>query len=78
MEKILEILEKAESNGCESARFYAEKIRRGTIDKSPEYILHKVCFSHCFAKSFWGEDWKNRLDDLVLETRPLEYLSQFI
>jgi hypothetical protein len=60
----------------------------GTIKFSHKYIsgpgggwhmdFYTVFFSHAFAQAFFGAEWQQKLQDMVLEVNPLEYLYKRI
>jgi hypothetical protein len=40
--------------------------------------FYTVFFSHDFAQAFFGDEWQQKLRELVLEESPLEYLYERI
>jgi len=66
-------MKKAVANGYDPTK------RLHTYDNYRELI-----FSHDFAKAFWPnfpwyyDEWKDRLQEMVLDLNPLHYLKQFL
>ena len=41
-------------------------------------LYYSLIFDHGFAKAFWEDDWVYHLQEMVLETRPIDYIYKFI
>jgi len=39
---------------------------------------YSIIFSHDFAISFYGKEWKKRLKEQVLEVNPLDYIRKYL
>ena len=40
--------------------------------------FYTILFSHAFAQAFFGDEWQQKLREMVLEENPLEYLYERI
>ena len=81
------------NNGTEGKTQDPREIADGLNTISSEYGIsgiNDIIFSHEFAKAFWGEEelyivglepaeeWKIRLQEMVLEEDHIQYLKQFL
>ena len=54
---------------------FFDTIRSLELNRMP---VEAYIFQHKFAKAFFQEDWKIRLQEMVLETNPLAYLEKYL
>lgn len=89
-EALQKIIEKAERNGfllgakqCYPVITKEGKYETSTVGSSkffmgaPPYYL-MIIFRHDFNKAFWGEYWRPRLQTLVLEESPIQYMARYL
>ena len=90
----LDILRKAVTKAKKNGYFLAidmdtmlfngkEVICRDDVITSKDFLKGsfsycRIIFNHDFAKSFWGADWQQHLQNMVILREPLEYLTKFI
>jgi len=47
-------------------------------EPTPEMIYIPIIFSHDFAKSFFGAEWQEHLQKMVLEEEPIRYIENLL
>lgn len=73
------VISKAFNNGfiIENLDYKNEKEMLDFCDMVISDSLYNFIFSHDFAISFFGKDWKKHLQNMVIKKNPLDYLSRF-
>ena len=55
---VYKILKRAAENGCSLSKGYVERMDEPTVWHA-DFVIRNVCFTHSFAKAFWGEKLMN-------------------
>jgi len=89
---VFKVLNKAAENGCSLSKEYIERMNSGSLWEA-DFVLRNVCFTHSFAKAFWGcgphkidsyreivymQEWMYHLQQMVLEENSIDYLRKFM